>query len=168
MPARDKMLNAIVKPSGLVIDGSVVTEAPRLDDVLVKFASPAFREREMHDQGRLWRKFVILDGLGIYLLYDFEVERVLDVTFCFAHSKSPASPTDLFSGLIFVNGARLVPGMRERFLPVTGEFHFSKHGGWDATSERVFVQMRLSPRNKRLGAISVSFLKRPQFACERK
>ena len=159
-------VNAILSPAGLSIGGTVIAEAPPLNVMLTVLGMPGYRTEEIHDRGKLWRKFVILDQLGICLLYDVEVERVIDVHFCFAPSKSPSSPKGMFSGLLFVNGVRLVSCMRERLLPLDGEFHFSKQGGWTATSNAVFLRMRTL--GKRLQAVDVSFLRRPRFACERK
>src|SRR5438034_1189954 len=140
-------VNAILKPAGLSINGALLTEAPPLEELLTAIGASPYREKELHEQGKLWRKFVILDHLGIYLLYDFEIERVIDVHFCFGSSKSLSCPTVLFSGLLFVNGVRLVSGMKEKSLPISGEFQFIKRGGWQASSNAVFVQMRTSRRD---------------------
>lgn len=164
MPLTMNAINAILRPAGLVINGTTLREAPSIDDILAAVGNPPHRDNVLLDQGRPWRKFVILDQLGVYLLYDFEIERVIDVHFCFAASKSPASPSVIFSGVLMVNGVRLVAGTAEDLLPTCGEFKFRKEGGWVATGETIFVHMQLA--RKRLRAVGVTFRKRPQFSSE--
>src|SRR2546426_10886488 len=119
------MLNAEIKSEGLIVNGTKTTNAPPLDQILKVLSPAAVRHEQLRDQEKNWRKFVVLDDLGIYLLYDYEVDRVIDVHFCFASSRGPAAPKCVFSGLLFVNGMRVIRGMRERYLPVKGELRFT-------------------------------------------
>lgn len=160
-----KSVNAVLHPTGLTVNRVVFTEAPLPRDVIQAFGNAAFREQELLDQGRPWRQFLVFDELGVYLLFDHEIGRVLDVNFCFSLSKSPASPASVFSGVLHVNGVRVVAGLKESSLPIEGEFHFVRRGGWLASSDT--LSLRFLPAARRLKAVIVSFLKRPKFACEK-
>jgi hypothetical protein len=154
------MLNVVLRPAGLTINGALFTEAPPLEKLLPALGRPTCREIELPDQGKPWRKFVILDDLGIHLLYDFGIERVLGMEFGLEPSNARAAPRTTFAGLIFANGVRLVSGMKEKLLPVNGEFCFVKRGGWTATNDSLFVHLLL--KKQRLHAVAVSFLREPR------
>ncbi len=156
-------MTVVIKPTALTVNDCQIAEAPRLDTVLETFGRTPCREVILEDQGKPWRKFVIFDELGVYALYDYEIERVIDLHFCFANTKSPSTPTGIYSGLIFINGVRLVAGMKEKLLPTDGEFRFLKEGGWVATNDTFFIHIRTSGSAKALVAIDVSFLQHPPF-----
>jgi hypothetical protein len=153
------MLNIVLRPAGPTINGATLPEAPRLEMLLDALGKPAYRQIELSDQARPWRKFVICDALGIYLLYDVGIRRVLDLEFCLQPSSARAAPATTFSGLLFANGTRLLTGMKEKLLPVHGEFCFSKRGGWKATSDTLLVHLIL--KRQLLHAVAITFLKQP-------
>lgn len=156
-------MNVTLRPTGITINGNTVTAAPRIEQILGLMEKMALREKELFDCGTLWRKFVTLDEAGIYMLYDAEIDRVISIDFCFDLSSSPQSPRASFSGLLFVNGSRLVSGMKEKVLPLSGEFTFSKNGSWTATKDKLFVEIRTSRSQKTISAVSISFLQHPPF-----
>jgi hypothetical protein len=161
-----EIIKAVLNIKGLTINGTTIDEAPTLQLIQTAIGGCAYREVEHLNQGKPWRKFVIFDDLGVRFLYDFEIDRVLDVEFAFTVEKTVSSPKSVFQGILIVNGARLVANMAERLLPIEGEFRFEKRGGWKIASEILFVNMRLS--RKRLQAVSVSFVRRQRFKCEQK
>jgi hypothetical protein len=163
-----EMPNLVLKPLGLVINGTVINEASLLEQLLGVFGNPNYRNHELEDQGRQWRKFIILDEIGVRFLFDHEIGRVIDIHLCFQTSKTVTEPTSVFSGVLFVNGVRLVRGMKERLLPKSGEFVFVKRGGWTAESNFLFVNLRFCRRRKELEAVAVAFLRRPLFSFETK
>lgn len=160
------MVNVNIKPTGLIINQRSFSYAPELSAMLHAFGPATYRQTQILNEGRAWRKFIIFDDYGVYLLYDEEIRRVLDIHFCLQTSKGETSPAKVFSGLLFVNGVRLTGATKEQALPVTGEFQFAKQGGWEARSDTVSVHIRTS--TKRVRAVAITFLKRERFGCEEK
>lgn len=159
-----RVMNIAIKSEALFINGIGIFEAPTTERLLVIMGDASVREHELMNQCKPWRKFIILDSQGIYLLYDYEIKRVIDIHLCLRHFDGPASPLQIFSGILFLNGVRLIAEMPERALPIKGEMQFVKRGGWQASDETLFVNLRV--HKARLEAVSVSFLKRPKFSCE--
>jgi hypothetical protein len=153
------MVDARFTANGLVLNGLTLKTPPIVDEVLSVLGKPTLREDILLDQGKPWRKFILLDDSGIRLLYDFEMERIAEISFFFELSKEPYAPRTAFSGLLFLNGVRLIPGARETTLPVSGEFQFSKRGSWKASNDAFFVQMDL--RKKHLTRAGITFLREP-------
>src|SRR4051812_10924930 len=160
------MLHIEIMSEGMILNGTKISNAPPLDQILNMLMPVAIREEQLRDKQKNWRKFIVLDDLGVYLLYDYEVDRVIDVHFCLGTSRGRGAPKCVFSGLLFVNGTRLIQGMSEKDLPIKGNLGFAKRGGWEASSEKIFAHMQLFPRTKRLRAVAVTFLKRPRFVHE--
>src|SRR5258706_11561543 len=116
----DSRMNVVLTPSGLIVNKTTFAVAPPLERILAAFDSVPSREKDLHDQGKLWRKFVIIDEMGVYFLYDLEIQRVLEVQFYFIIARSTSAPEAVYSGLLFVNGVRLFAGMKEALLPIRG------------------------------------------------
>ncbi len=159
-------MNVTIQPDCILVNGNRIDQAPRLQACCAAFNARSGREKAIFDQGKPWRKFLFFDEEGITLLYDVEIDRVLDVHFCLAPTSTEPSPKSVFSGLLFLNGSRLVAGMAESALPVRGEFPLIKQGGWRGEGDGLFVHLRLSSKTKKLADASVTFLRRPRFASE--
>jgi len=151
------MIRVVLQQNGASVNGSMFNLAPRLESLLTAMGKPAVREKQILDQGRLWRNFVVLDEVGVCLLYDVDGQCVIDITFRLGAAVSSNSPRSIFAGLLFVNNTRLIPAMKEKDLPTRGEFEFVKRGAWKATKGALFVEMQL--RDRLLSAVSLSFLK---------
>ena len=157
-------INAVLGVRGLTINGITFREAPSLTQIFGIIGNGEYRNVDLFDKGKLFRKFVVFDDLGMCLLYDFEIDRVLDVGFYFIKRDIISVPQSVFSGILMVNNTRLVANMPERLLPITGELQFRKKGGWKLRGDILFINIQVL--RKRLQSVGVSFLKRPPFKNE--
>jgi hypothetical protein len=161
------MLSLILRSDVLEIGCHKYSESPDLEPLLSALRSSEQRTVEIESEGKRWRKAIIDDALGLYLLYDYEISKCLELNLCFLPSEGAFSPSNTFNGRLFIDKIAIASGSSGKPLLGQSSLKFSRAGGgWEAASEFFLVYVRRRGSDL-IGNVSISFLRRPRFSVEK-
>jgi hypothetical protein len=131
-------------PGGLALEGrNWIGELPsaQIEQVLGK---PS-RVEVKFSKGRPWRTVSYYDENGIYVLNDIETKRAVYIGIALIPEATAFPTRSAFSGQIYLNGARLMPGMKCRELPLRGTINLVKGIGsmWKCAHDNSYVELNL-------------------------
>lgn len=154
-------------PGGIRLSERTMVGEQSAEELRTALGKPT-RVEVKNSGGRPWRSVEYFDDLGVYMLTDLETKRAVYVGFPLTLEGTSFPPRVPFVGKLYINGTQLIPGMKNRELPLRGDLNFVKGIGaaWKCVHDNGYVELNMkkpkgahSAREPGLALVTHSFLK---------